>query len=410
MSLQGSGTPATCPRSAVPVNQVDSGYASHDSSVPPTPEQKDAQGRVLSQRTNLHRFVPSFKRQKLSIPTNLNKYEKSLEKAVWDRYYDIVGRLQDGLKKCMNNKDGKVSQGLVIRIMVLGETYDVTKPYIIVCCPKSKIKTVEEFLMQSSIKSLYQPSDPVQISFGIAVTGPPKPKNAGSDFEVYGSPDCTRLIGWNSSSAIIRVIGEDGKRYATMGGIIKISKIDGEYALCGLTAGHTIDTIDDDDENDDESDEDGMSTDEESECDHDDHTQNGDAPIYSPKTADAVAKANLEFQPEWSKVGTITAESRPKEALDRDWALVVDLDNRFQRSNKIQKMNGSSTPQPRRELTLGTGETISEGSTRTVVLASSILQKDAYSQLGHLSNTGAVALFGADFVSVYTMTLDNGAG
>lgn len=394
-------------------NLVDSAYGSFTTS----PNDKDPSNRESSQDANSQRCPVPSRASTSSILGGLNRFEKDPDPAALDRFKDVVERVQDPLIHYLRKRYGpRDFQPMAIRLMMLGKTYEDAKPHIVVFSPEKAIKRVKKFFAQRSIASVCCPNDSSQFSFEITFVGrPPRPKYA-STIEVYGASNLPTCMGWKSSSTLIKVTHDSRERYATMGGVIKIVKSDGDFVLCGLTVGHILEQEEEECAHDDNSalrrlsTSSDMSSEEGSDGEEDIlDVDEAASPTHGLSATCLPASTGYDFS--WVQVGNITTSDRPVEARNRDWALVEDIHKRIQRPNMIQKRSADLTQQPARQLTLMKDQEFTgRPSHRALVIAGSL--HGSGSHAGLLSNLPTMALLpsGTRFVPVYTITLDGATG
>jgi hypothetical protein len=112
-----------------------------------------------------------------------------------------------------------------LKLKVLGESEELSNPWIVVQCDKAVSKNVRKFFNQQVVRMEYRPRDP---------------DSSFPSFDIYArSEDCATplpaLCGLR-----IRVGGGDESRFATIGGLIKVSMPGGRPMLYGMTAGHVV--------------------------------------------------------------------------------------------------------------------------------------------------------------------------
>jgi hypothetical protein len=381
-------------------DMIDSGY----SSIANSPDGK--------QSSKAPQLSPEVSRPPLfQIPGDLKRFEKDIDQATQDRFHDVTERVQGPLVEDMRKRfEPRDFQPMAMRLLVLGKDYNDAKPHLVVFCPPKTIKRVKKHFTRSQAKAICHPTDPLQISFEVIVIGLPlRLKNAASTVDIYGAANISTLVGWTSSSTLIRVSGETGDRYATMGGVIKIERDDQDFILCGLTAGHILEEFGVAPSFAEQSRHSEVSSDEET--DDDEEMLDADTTIHcsnSPPSVDVPANVNIGTS--WSKVGKITITGRSDEARNRDWALVEAIDSQFQKTNKVQKC-GDFTKDPARELRLFRDKDMGEKFSRRALILTSGSHGSSL-RGGYISNLPTMALLpsGTQFVPVYPMTLDDNSG
>jgi hypothetical protein len=381
----------------------DSGYASAAS----TPEKGDeSNNRDASQVSSQTTPLSHSRTSPIGSLKGLKIFDKDVGQEVWDRFKDVVERVEGPLIEYLR-KRYRAYRPMAIRLMVLGENYLEAKPRLVVLCLEKIAKRVKKFFEKSMIKSICSPDDPSQTPFDVTVIGqPPRSRNANAITEVYGALMDQASEERVSSSTLIRLSTEQGDQYATMGGLIKIVQADGSFSLCGLTAGHILGDCDtatlgesDQWRMEDTSDSE-ISSDEESSSDED--MLDADSLIRHSEFREGSTTSELHgSKTSWSRVGTISVHPRPAEGLDRDWALITDVDKLFQQPNVIK--NGGT----RRVLHM-----LPEARDRATPVKSAnkvLVVKSGLPQKGFVSRLPTMALLpsGRKFVQVYTLSLDD---
>ena len=221
----------------------DSGYASTET----TPEDKSQQ-RVCTEGVTV--ASRSLFRSKV---TKLTVFQKEIPRHVYHRFYDLLELFSGPLYQYLRDK-GVTPRAISIKLKALGESEALAKPWIVVMTDEKASKHARQFFKSPEIKDQYQPDseDPLCPSFDVIVCNlPPRrvasgkspvhrssvPTSASSTLtKVYGHPsDLDTVCG-----SIVRVGEQAHGLVATLGGIIKIERFDGTYALYAMTASHVV--------------------------------------------------------------------------------------------------------------------------------------------------------------------------
>jgi hypothetical protein len=350
----------------------------------------------------------------LAGPANLGRFEKDVDKATIDRFKDVLELIEGPLLSYMQRSRLRY-RPMAIRLMVLGKSEEDAKPWIVVLCNEDQSKRVKRFFEKKLAKDLCRPQDLTLPSFDILIVN--QPLRTKTKTEVYGGVSSQNVDPPTPTSCgtIIKLVTAEQTRFATLGGIIKVTSSSGDYALFGMTAGHIaeLETPDDcEDESEwDENKHEEISSDDESEPDT---TENNDIffdthdalhRVISPVEASPSAKPSLEVPDTWVKLGNALPKTwDSKHQRNYDWALIENLDQRYYRQNLVSGQDlqyGQGLKEP------SEGRANFQKAQSIVMISGSQVLKR-----GKLSSLPSMLLLapGRKFVQAYTLALDDGSG
>jgi len=169
------------------------------------------------------------------------QYDVSISAGVRERWKDVCFSLSSGLAGYLQ-EPGRSDNRASIRLVVLGRNAADAKPSIVVFCPKTQHKRVKKFFDQDMIKELCQPGCPELPSFQFYL-GSPLKLRGGEDFDIFKSSatNYCKPQGTLCGTSILLSHRELGSAsIATLGGIVKVTYRNGNFACFGMTSGHVI--------------------------------------------------------------------------------------------------------------------------------------------------------------------------
>lgn len=173
--------------------------------------------------------------------TSLRPFDKIVPEAAQDRFKDLHELFGVPLYKYVT-KSGGITSAISIKLKILGESEDTAKPWIVVLCDRGVAKRVKHFFSQSWVKSEYQPchTDPCRPSFEVYVYDRPPIMSATSLPSVYADwpGDASKRL--TLCGSIIGVKTESNTSIATLGGVLSVTRMDGNKELYCMTVGHVI--------------------------------------------------------------------------------------------------------------------------------------------------------------------------
>jgi len=257
-------------------------------------------------------------------------FSHEVEEGVINRFDYVSKQIESPLIDYLTKKRIQF-RPLAIQLLVLGQTEDVAKPWIVVLCPKNAKSKVKHFLQKEFVRNMCQGSL-CQIKFDTAVCGRPLKPTEGETldpvFVEEGYMD-TAAVAWTPQ---IKVIQSDTVHYATIGGFVCVVDAHGKKSFYALTVGHILPSNE------------LYGEDSQNLCDDEDGSSDSDSDSDSCEdqfVALSDAKSNDEFQerldshdepseganevvdaPNWLYLGNMAEASYSSRAQDRDWALV----------------------------------------------------------------------------------------
>lgn len=375
----------------------DSGYGSSENSF-----EKEANSNPSSKpASGLH--APKI--DPIGELLGLKGFEKNVDKAVLDRFVDISERLHEPLIQYLR-KWKRNYRPLAMRLMVLGVTYQDAQPRIVVFCPASSSKRVRKFFEKSAVVSMCRPSDSIQVKLEVLVVGHTLSPTSGDEaIEVFGSSEDISEYRITNTGILIKVLRQRESKFAVMGGIINVQKDDGTGTLYGLTVGHVLEHWDEN-----STFKDGGSLAERSSVaeemlepeglsDDEDDDEDEEEILLEQDTTDPLSATFSRIYHDWKKIGKMRDTPISDRSLNRDWALVNNIERCAFRSNG-QSFSTRTPREPKntynRELDAGTPREV-------------LVMSGSSPQSGTLSAMPAVALLasGKSFVNVFTLTVNN---
>ncbi|KAK8084872.1 hypothetical protein PG997_006143 [Apiospora hydei] len=153
----------------------------------------------------------------------LKSFDVALDQKILDRFTLVHDCIEGPLLKHIS-KSGAKKCSMSIRLMVLGSSQEVAKPYIVVLASQDQCKRVQNFEF-------------------LAYGRPPEKKGDEAEIEVLaplGDNDPS-ILPFTYCGTPITVRHQSGyEARATLGGILRVDYENGEFQLYGLTAGHVI--------------------------------------------------------------------------------------------------------------------------------------------------------------------------
>lgn len=382
----------------------DSGY----SSVAKTPDKITANSQVHSEQGKASACSKPPDLFALAGAGGLRRFDKDVDKATIDRFKDVLEQIEGPLLAHMQ-KSRKKYRPMAIRLMVLGKSDEDAKPYVVVLCNEGRYRRVERFFDTKLAKDVCRPQGSTLPSFDVCIVRQsPQPTAAETVYLSRGPVDTFDFMG-TACGSIIKIVASEKARFATLGGVIKLVA-GGDYALYGMTAGHSAGGWDDDKDEEGESDGDGVSSDSDSEADtleNDDVSPTDKAlcRAASPPRSPRLPNPNLEFPENWERWGSILPSRRDWERRDErnhDWALVeIESEVMFGANRLIREESGRGRGELREP---------SEGLRRAQLVV--MISGFQGPKRGKLSSLPSMLLLapGRKFVQTYVLALDGGCG
>jgi hypothetical protein len=219
--------------------EPDSGYASATHSTPNPP------GKTL--KSSIVDGGPAAK-QTLALASlkgagDLIAFNKEIDRATGDRFRDILDRLEAPLFTYMQ-KSCRKHWPMALRLMVLGRTEAEAKPWIVALCHEDRVKRVQRFFDKSYVKEICRPRDPTIPLFEVTVIGQTPRTRSGGAIDVHMDM-LSSTAGARSTccGTLVKLSREDEHRLGTLGGLIKVTSVSGEYNLYGMVAGHLVEEM-----------------------------------------------------------------------------------------------------------------------------------------------------------------------
>lgn len=238
MNLNAAETVLTQPKSSQDESSLpDSGYGSSLPS-PDQNENHEKEKRIISfSKKAIPCALPNQK--------GLLVFKKDVDLKTNLRFNEIVPEVERLLLSHIKSSSRVFSKSarsgpMAIRLVVLGKSEDDAKEHIVVFCPAALYKRVQRFFNKEKVvKELCEPSDPAVPSFKVVVNGQaPRLRASLSEVQVF----CATLEPSNGTfcGRPISLVDDRGDvRYATFGGVVKVSNSNGSK-LYGLTTGHSL--------------------------------------------------------------------------------------------------------------------------------------------------------------------------
>lgn len=219
--------------------EPDSGYASATHSTP-NPSEKTPKSSIVD-------GGPAAKQTQalasLKGAGDLIAFNKEIDRATGDRFRDILDRLEAPLFTYMQ-KSFRKHRPMALRLMVLGRTEADAKPWIVALCHEDRVKRVQRFFDKSYVKEICRPQDRTIPSFEVTVIGQAPRTRSGGAIDVHMDM-LSSTAGARSTccGTLVKLSREDEHRLGTLGGLIKVTSISGEYTLYGMVAGHLVEEM-----------------------------------------------------------------------------------------------------------------------------------------------------------------------
>ncbi|KAK4196870.1 hypothetical protein QBC40DRAFT_286578 [Triangularia verruculosa] len=289
---------------------------------------------------------------------------------------------------------------MTMRLMMVGKTKSTARPAIVIFVSGHETKGLETLMQQKGLKELYYPNDGIVTNFDVVIVGDPARKkflqvdvswDGGSSFMMNDKGTAT----W--CGARIRMDAEGRSAVSTFGGLVKLTKRDGEVQMVGMTAAHVLEGLLEDE-------------DEESEGEDEEAEEEAEEEDY-----------RIHFHPRKPFLGQLMHPELPVDdsELDtpaRDWSLFEIDHNVKVKPNVLQRPTfpGSSQARPSGprqegdELTLAPAQSFPEIAPIEVALISQSNPRNS-AKLGFLSHLpgGLMMSHEKGFVDAYILTLDD---
>jgi len=243
-------TPITKSIKARAASELDSGYASKNTSQSSTPDSLNGtfvEGRGVVGGT---RAVWGLARPKIK----LTPFDKPIPMLTQNRFEDLrelhadnLNKLTRGLPRC---------RGILMSLKILGENESTAAPWVFIQCDKAVAGKVRRFFKQPCVESDFKPRNPDAYTpkFEIYVHEMPpmalhgKPSSSSfpeTDFRDQEAVElyCDRMAIISSGSLCgskISVSNNGHLRSATIGGLISVVSKEGKVQELGITAGHFL--------------------------------------------------------------------------------------------------------------------------------------------------------------------------
>ncbi|KAF3925684.1 hypothetical protein AA313_de0200169 [Arthrobotrys entomopaga] len=317
------------------VGDLDSGYSSLGSVLELTASQvSQTQSRVkVIQETSASKSSKSFSAKTLFFrpkqPELILFPNAWVPDEFYRRFLDLVQLYDRPLKSKLKPKF------MAWKVKVLGEDEDSKRPFIVILCDANSTTPIRKFFAKKEIRQQCEETENLPSLPVLVVTSSPTKVSAVEVPTVFGREE-VHLAEDTSCGESIKIVQNGKAKMATLGGIIKIV-VDGEFALCGITAGHIIGEDTNIDENEDpESEDDFFQLSDDSEIDDDDDDDGNDDGCCSSRLSGAsrgsVPPLEIHVPTEsegcnygWKKIGQVSELSTGMEKArikNLDWSLV----------------------------------------------------------------------------------------
>jgi hypothetical protein len=388
---------------------ADSGYAS--ASLTPKALEKTAKPSGVASGAGTGRvlFPPS-------VSGDLREFDKAVDTATIARFKDVLERVEGPLLRHLTKRTLK-REPMALRLMVLGQTEDTAKAWIVVLCHETRAKRARKFFEQQHVKDVIRPQDATIPSFEVLVIGQ-SPKTRGAAIDVcIGNSEGPEALNATLCGAPMKLVLGDEYQFGTCGGLVKLTSHDGNYVLYGMTAGHLTDQVkgiydlnltaaDEDSDrwsSEDEDEDEGLS-------DSDNPFDKHESLVLGPACGldePLLSETSLPKPDSWSSIGQIFAPpvtEFPQCPHYYDWALIGIDDRRYYRPNLLGAVEGDRK-HCSGDFKVGAIDFMDSGSTRPVVMKSGLQGIQA----GVMSSLPCRVLLGhgREFVDAYTLKLDN---
>jgi len=402
-------------------NSTDSGYFS----VSATPEKGTPKNSVngFPRPEEQYSLPPKLLRK----PTRLTPFNKEIPKATQERFDDLAILFGEPLYKCVSKGKGKQCP-ISMKCIVLGESEDNAKPWIVILCDVSVSKRVKKFFDQNWVKGECHSSDPKQPRFEFIIHNRPPRSIARILTDVYGLVTGQPNAHMTSCGSLLQVGSGEDARLATLGGIIKLQS-DYGVQLLGLTAAHVFpnkrNDLHVDISWDDEEDDDDLSI---SEGDTDETSLEQNYELIIDYENDHLKNQKKEFGPSvehldaalsaihtgsdqiWHKVGHLYAKSTESvgSGANFDWALVELDDMRLVKPNLLV----NKEIDPNHTIALGLRELMIPSTKMGLGQTVEILSGMHGLRHGYISKSLSYLMLarGTEFIQTYSLVLSDGLG
>lgn len=392
----------------VVASSADSGYASLSVS-PSVLERTPKPSRVASDAGKGRVLCPLFG------SGDLREFDKTVDTRTIARFKDVLERVEGPLLRHLKLRPFK-REPMALRLMVLGQTEETAKAWMVVLCRETRTKRVRKFFEQQHVKNVIRPVDPSIPSFEVLVIGQsPKTRGAAIDVCIDNSGNLEALNA-TLCGASIKLVKDDDSQFGTCGGLIKLTSHDGNYNLYGITAGHLVDQLKGNFDLDPiEADDDSDSEDEDEDEDlriPGNPSDKRESPVLRPACRlenPLLFETPLAKPESWNSIGQIFAPSvakLPQHPHYYDWALIGVDDRHNYHPNLLGAVESDHKYRPG-NFSVGAINFENSASTRPVVMKSGLQGIKS----GMMSSLPCRVLLGLvrEFVDVYTLRLDNNA-
>ncbi|KAF7933296.1 hypothetical protein BELL_0398g00130 [Botrytis elliptica] len=180
-------------------------------------------------------------------PKKLQAYNKPIPPLTWERFSDLREQYAESLNNFTRSLPSFSS--ILMTLQVLGEDEESAEPWVFVQCDKAVFKKVNNFFKKPLIKVDFEPSQPDNRSPRLRVlVCPLKPRYLAKDSGFSSEHDShineEAILIFSKSPIRDTLCGTqittESSCQATIGGIIKVTHIDGQERFFGMSAGHFI--------------------------------------------------------------------------------------------------------------------------------------------------------------------------
>ncbi|KAK0738992.1 hypothetical protein B0T21DRAFT_134820 [Apiosordaria backusii] len=362
----------------------------------PVPVVEDVRSSPLPGRDDLHVFrgtgidpsVQVIGRFREIMPELQRMLQKHVTSQKWSS-------LLPGKKK--KKKDEVL---MTMRLMIVGKTQATARPSIVIFVSGHETKGLDALMKRDSMKELYYPNDGIVTNFDVVIVGDPARKRFLQQVDVTWEGGSSLMMNDRGMAtwcgARIRLETEDKSAVSTLGGLVKVTRRNGEVQIVGMTAAHVLEGLLDDDS--------------ETEDDEEDSPQEQDYRIH--------------LRPRKPFLGKLIHPSLPFDGAEletpaRDWAL-FEIDHSVKiKPNLLQRPTFPTFDQtrpsgPRQagdELTLAPPDSFPEITPIEVALITQNNPGSSAAKLGFLSHLPGGIMLSPEkgFVDAYALTLDDNA-
>lgn len=254
---------------------TDSGYASHNSTLTvavtgdqnvtePLDDDNAEQLQIPEENNNAEELQISNEDNGtevyISEDYTIRVFGGTIDDIYMTRYRGILPTLESQLYRWTKKRNlltfANQRRSISTRLLLVGDSASSAKPTILVfCVPELRKRIQRYFDTNNYIKSCYAPKAENEPKFPVIVCCSPQLHGDESLAAVYwraNEENGTATIHPSADilCAIPIIFEANGKRrYATLGGVVKVTSIDGSWEVFGLTAGHSARecVLDDDD-------------------------------------------------------------------------------------------------------------------------------------------------------------------